>query len=266
MLFSSFAWISKVEEFKPIIEILDEAVEIPHLEVKRRVSALLPYDYHQSEKQYPVLYLQDGQNLFNPEAPYGNWAIDESLAQLASEGFHELIVITIDHGDEERIVEYSPYYNPRLGTGKGKAYVDFLIDTLIPYVESTYSVRRDPKDIGIGGSSMGGLISLYAGVTRPEVFSKMMIFSPSLWVSPMIFHDASKYQVEHENALYLYAGAKESRFHLPNINRLTKIIEPIFEGSENGRFISSINEEGNHGEFYWRIEFPKAIKWLYFNN
>ncbi|PIQ48848.1 MAG: carbohydrate esterase [Cytophagales bacterium CG12_big_fil_rev_8_21_14_0_65_40_12] len=255
-----------METFKPIIEILEEAFEIPHLQVKRRVSALLPYDYHRSEKLYPVLYLQDGQNLFNPDAPYGNWAIDQSLAQLANDGFHEIIIIAIDHGDDERIVEYSPYYNPRLGTGKGKAYVDFLVDSLIPYVEGKLRVSPDPKNRGIGGSSMGGLISLYAGVTRPDVFAKMMIFSPSLWVSPMIYHDAAKYQVEHENALYLYAGAKESRFHLPNIHRLSKIIEPIFQSSENGRFISSINEEGNHGEFYWGIEFPKAIKWLYFNN
>jgi predicted alpha/beta superfamily hydrolase len=255
-----------VEDFKPIIEILDDRFEIPQLEVERRIAALLPFDYHESDKEYPVLYLQDGQNLFNPEAPYGNWAIDDSLAELAIEGHHQVIIIAIDHGDDARILEYSPYYHPRFGEGKGKSYLNFLIEILIPFVESKYRVSRLAKDRGIGGSSMGGLISLYSGLAFPYIFGKMMIFSPSLWLSPMIYFDAEKYKPELEARVYLFAGGKESKFQLPNIKRLSKIIQPLLENSDQAYFHRSIDKEANHGEFYWSIEFPKAIKWLYFNN
>lgn len=265
-LLSNFVALRKVEEFKPTIEILDEAFDVPQLQVKRRISALLPHDYYASDARYPVLYLQDGQNLFSPDAPYGNWGIDHSLADLAKEGFKDLIIIAIDHGDDARVLEYSPYYHPRFGDGKGKQYVEFLVGTLIPFVEEKYRIRTEAKNRGIGGSSMGGLISLYAGLTRPDVFGKMMVFSPSLWISPLIFLEAERYRTEGENALYLFAGGKESKFHLPNIKKLIKLIQPILGNSEEGRFIKSIDKEASHGEFYWAIEFPKAVKWLYFNN
>ena len=134
----------------------------------RRISALLPHDYDETDKNYPVLYLQDGQNLFNPNAPYGDWAIDKSLTQLAQDGLKDLIIIAIDHGHEERVYEYSPYYNPLFGEGKGDAYLSFINETLIPYVSKKFRTKPGYENVGIGGSSMGGLISLYAGLKFPK--------------------------------------------------------------------------------------------------
>lgn len=249
-------------DFLPIVKVIEEAYEIPQLGATRKISALLPYDYEYSNKRYPVLYMQDGQNLFNPHAPYGDWAIDRSLARLAAQGFHDIIVIAVDHGEEERIKEYSPYEHNELGIGQGHCYVEFLKTKLIPYVNKEYRVKASPKYTGIGGSSMGGLISLYAGLTEPEVFGKMMIFSPSLWISPMIFEDAAQYMPMPQSKLYLYAGGRESIQHLPNIKKLEMVMrtKPYFE------FNLSVDMEGQHQEYYWSREFPEAVKWLYFNN
>jgi predicted alpha/beta superfamily hydrolase len=165
--------------FYPIIELIDTGFEIPQLGKNRRIWALLPYDYYDTKKDYPVLYLQDAQNLFDEDAPFGSWSIDKHLMELAKQGFGELIVIGIDHGGKERIQEFSPYFHRKFGEGQGKAYANFIIDTLKPYVDAHYRTKAHRIYTGIGGSSMGGLISAYIGIVRPEHFSKLMIFSPS---------------------------------------------------------------------------------------
>ncbi len=249
---------------EPKIFTIEQDYEIPQLGVHRRISALLPHDYDETDKTYPVLYLQDGQNLFNPNAPYGDWAIDKSLTQLAHDGLKDLIIIAIDHGHEERVYEYSPYYNPLFGDGKGDAYLAFINDTLIPYVNKKFRVKPGYENTGIGGSSMGGLISLYAGLKFPEIYGKMMVFSPSLWISPMIYHHAGQFDTNERSALYLYAGGMESNVHLPNVKRLDGVLQPKYIDAQHGRYKCSIYEKGQHGEYYWAFEFPKAIKWLYF--
>jgi len=252
-------------EYEPIIEVLEEAYEIPQLNATRKISALLPYNYHQTDKRYPVLYLQDGQNLFNPLAPYGDWAIDKSMAKLAEEGLSDIIIIAIDHGEEERINEYLPYYHPRFGQGKGNFYIQFMVEKLIPYVNAHFRTLTNFENTGIGGSSMGGLISLHAGLSNPGIFGKMMIFSPSLWISKTVFNNTKSFKPLQESKIYLYAGGKESIAHLPNAQRLGAIIQEKMVKGHHIDFHFSINEMGNHAEVHWREEFPKAVKWLFFN-
>lgn len=253
-------------EFEPIIEVLEEAYEIPHLDATRKISAVLPHDYYTTDKRYPVLYLQDGQNLFNPAAPYGDWAIDKSLGKLAERGKGDLIIIAIDHGEEERISEYLPYYHPRFGEGKGDFYIQFMIEKLIPYINSHYRTLTDFEHTGIGGSSMGALISLHAGLSNPGIFGKLMIFSPSLWISNRIFKNTTSFKPLEESRIYLYSGGKESVEHLPNAKRLGSIIKEKMIRGYHIDFHFSINEHGNHAEMHWREEFPKAVEWLYFNS
>ncbi len=254
-----------VTEFKPIIKVIEEAYEIPQLQATRKISALLPHDYYETDKHYPVLYLQDGQNLFDPSAPYGDWAIDKSLEKLAQEGFSDIIIIAIDHGDNERINEYLPYYHPRYGEGKGNFYIQFVIEKLIPYINKNYRTLTDFENTGIGGSSLGGLISLYAGLSNPGVFGKMMIFSPSLWIAKKIFNQTESFQPLQKSKIYLYSGGMESEDHLPNAKRLEAIFRAKMVENHDIDFRFSINEIGVHAEVYWRHEFPKAVKWLYFN-
>lgn len=224
---------------------------------------MLPHDYYEGKKSYPVLYLHDGQNLFDEHSPFGNWAIDKSLEKLAKKGFGDIIVVAVDHGGEDRINEYLPFNSKKYGQGQGKLYIEFLMETLKPYIDKKYQVLAGPEHTGIGGSSMGGLISLYAGLTFPETFSRMMVFSPSLWLSKRIYQIARKFQPVESSHLYLYAGGKESREHLPNVMRFgAELLSNLGEGL---RFKFSHNPDGVHHETNWKEEFPIALKWLYFD-
>jgi predicted alpha/beta superfamily hydrolase len=188
------------------------------------------------------------------------------LQKLASQGLQDIVIIAIDHGEKERIKEYLPYYHPDFGQGDGPYYIQFMKEKLIPYVNTHYRTLTDYEHTGIGGSSMGGLISLYAGLTEPDVFGKMMIFSPSLWVSPMIFHDARTFKPLPKTKIYVYAGGKESKAHLPNVKKLESILHDKLKTGAYFDMEVSVNHQGKHGEFYWKQEFPEAINWLFFNN
>lgn len=253
-----------MNKYNPIIRVIEEDYEIPQLGKHRRISALLPYDYEDSDITYPVLYMQDGQNLFNPHAPFGDWGIDKSLAKLASQGKKDLIIIAIDHGGHERVKEYLPFRDSKLGPGDGERYVEFMLKTLKPYVDRTYRVKTDRLNTGIGGSSMGGLISLYAGLTRTQEFGKLMVFSPSLWISPMIHQYGLHFSPSEPTYLYLYAGGNESKYHVPNVERFRKALLKERASHPNLHFNLALNEHGEHSEYYWGQEFPKAVEWLYF--
>ncbi len=248
----------------PIIEVIEEAYEIPQLNRKRRIAALLPYDYHSSDKRYPVLYLKDGQNLFDEQAPFGNWAVDKSLERLAAEGFKDVIIISIDHGGNNRITEYLPFFNHNVGDGEGKIYMEWMLHQLIPKVNERYRTFTGAEHTGIGGSSMGGLISLYAGLNHQDVFSKVMVFSPSLWIAPRIFQEAEQFDPKRFAQLYIYAGGRESANHMPNVKRLFSVLSQGLQHHHHFNAHLSINPEGTHSEYFWGLEFPKALKWLYF--
>jgi predicted alpha/beta superfamily hydrolase len=252
------------EAYLPRPHIISEQFEIPQLIKTRRISALLPHDYFDTDKRYPVLYLQDGQNLFDEYAPFGNWAVDKRLAAMAEQGEEGLIVIAIDHAEEDRIDEFTPSYQTRLGIGEGKKYVRFLADTLKPYIDKNFRTLPERKYTGIGGSSMGALISIYAGLIYPEVYSKLMIFSPSLWVTPnMHFHFMNFYDPQ-DMRVYLYGGEGESSTMVPSLRRF----KAAFEQKANAKvqFQLSIDPEGKHNESRWGQEFPKAVKWLFFDD
>lgn len=253
------------EDFLPEIQVISEQFEIPQLIKTRRISALLPYNYQETDRRYPVLYLQDGQNLFDDFAPFGNWSLDKKLAILAEMGLGDLIVIAIDHAEEERIEEFTPSYKTKLGRGEGKKYTRFLADTLKPYIDLTFRTLGDRENTGIGGSSMGGLISIYAGMMYPEVYSKLMIFSPSLWVAPNIHFHAINFDESLDTRIYLYGGAEESVNMIPNLKRFKQTIEQQGVGA-NIDFNLSIDPNGKHNEARWGEEFPKAIEWLFNNN
>ncbi len=249
----------------PEIFVISKDFEIPQLIKTRRIAALLPYNYHQSDRRYPVLYLQDGQNLFDDYAPFGNWAIDKKLAVLAERGLGDIIVVAIDHAEEERIAEFTPSMNTKLGKGNGKKYVRFLADTLKPYIDKHFRTLPDREFTGIGGSSMGGLISIYAGFMYPEVYSKLMVFSPSLWVAPGIHFQLMNFDETANLRMYLYGGHDEGTYMVPNMQRFIKAVEQ--QGiSNNIDFHLSIDPKGKHNEARWGEEFPKAVEWLFFKN
>ncbi|MEL6658744.1 MAG: alpha/beta hydrolase-fold protein [Bacteroidota bacterium] len=250
--------------FLPIIDVFGDDIELPETIRTRRIAALLPYNYHDSDRQYPVLYLQDGQNLFDDYAPYGNWAVDKRLAQLQSQGLGDVIIVAIDHAMDKRIVEFTPTTaTTQFGKGQGRSYVRFMVDVLKPYIDQKYRTLTGGEHTGIGGSSMGGLISIYAGMMYPEVFQRLMIFSPSLWVTPNIPFQLLNFARPYTGRVYLYGGRKESATMVPNLERLKRAIERKAKHHQ-AEFNLSVDPDGEHNEARWGQEFPAALTWLFY--
>ncbi len=249
-------------QFLPQIEMITEGEDIPQLRRKRKIWALLPHDYHQSEKRYPVIYLQDAQNLFDKNAPYGNWAIDKSLAVLAEKSQCKVIVIAVEHAGEDRIQDFNPTTKEDREQ-EGLKYIKFIGNYLKPYIDKKYRTLSDQEHTGIGGSSLAGLVSLYAILQRSDVFSKAMVFSPSLWIAPAVYLDATTFQPQVPCQIYLYGGNKESQYMLSNLQRLKGSFDWKHETKEHLEVELTTDPDGLHNEVRWGKEFPQALEWLF---
>ena len=257
-------WLPFKPDFLPKVHLISEEFEIPQLNKTRRVWALLPHDYETSNESYPVLYLQDAQNLFNENAQYGNWEIDKKLAVMSEYNIGNLIIIAIEHAEKERIKEYN-VGNTVLGNGQGKKYIRFVTETLKPFVDANFRTKADRANTGIGGSSMGGLVSIFSGIMYPEIFGKLMIFSPSLWVVPKIKLSFLDMDEPDDTRIYLYAGGDESATMIDHVKKFKKRLLNKEGFFDKMKVHLSINMEGKHNELFWSDEFPKAIEWLFFS-
>lgn len=250
-------------ELLPKIELLGDTFDVPKLGATRRVHVLLPYDYEHSGKHYPVLYLHDGQNLFGGGVGYGSWEVDQKMALLAARHRHEVILVSIDHAHNERIREFT-FHPTRAGSGRGRYYIDFIQNTLKPLVDKRLRTLSDPAHTGIGGSSLGGLISIYAGLMHPDVFGRLMVFSPSLWISPKIYFDAIQFRAPVPMKIYAYGGEQESKYMVPNIQRFNNALVRQNYGGNAIDVHLSVDPTGTHQEAHWSREFPKAVEWLFY--
>jgi predicted alpha/beta superfamily hydrolase len=181
-----------------------DSIYSPELRNQRKLYVHLPPSYAHGDRHYPVIYMQDGQNLFDQALSYaGEWQVDETMELLSGEGI-EAIVVGVPNAGVRRIDEYSPFKDLRLRKGgRGDWYVAFLANTVKPLVDRDFRTRPEREHTGVLGSSMGGLISLYALFCRPEVFGFAGVMSPSLWFA----HEAIFPYVEQ-------ADARPGRIHL----------------------------------------------------
>ncbi len=253
--------------YRPKIEVLDEAFLIPQLNKTRRVVALLPYNYRtHPEKRYPVLYLHDAQNLFDEKAPFGTWGIDRKLAILAEKGMGDIIVIGIDHGGVERISEFLPPADAaKLDKSEAYNYVHFIAQTLKKHVDERFRTLPNRLQTGIGGSSLGGLITIYAGLMYPSVFGRLMIFSPSLWAMRNANFNNITFSTPTSTKIYAYGGGLEGSNMIPNIDKMQQSIRSQGFDESKIQFKKSIDPNGLHNEKRWGEEFPKAVEWLFFS-
>ena len=246
----------------PQVSILSEAFDIPQLNRKRRIWLYLPKDYQNSQKKFPVLYMHDGQNLFDKTTSFsGEWRVDESLDSMVLAGDYGCIVVGIDNGGANRLNEYSPWVNTQYGGGQGDEYVEFIVETLKPYIDQNYRTFTDADNTGIMGSSMGGLISMYAGIRYPEVFGRVGAFSSSYWFSDQSYKQVNDTGVLPTSYFYLIAGRQEGGDQVEDMNEMVETL--IAKGAENINVFSQAHADGKHSEWYWEREFPKAFKWLF---
>jgi predicted alpha/beta superfamily hydrolase len=249
--------------YLPKIQILNENFYIPQLNTYRKVYALLPHNYTETDKSYPVIYMQDAQNLFDDQNPYGNWQIDKKLAAMAEVGKGNVIIIAIEHGHGERVTEFLPFPNQKNKKAKGRNYIQFIQDTLKPYVDANFRTLKTRENTGIGGSSMGGLISMYAGLMYPNTFGKIMILSPSFWAVRNIPFNYIKFFNPIPTKIYLYAGGKEGSSMVELVNHFQNSIQKQGFDCNFVEFKTAINPDGTHSEYNWGNEFPKAVDWLF---
>ncbi|MDJ0646404.1 MAG: glycoside hydrolase family 31 protein [Flavobacteriaceae bacterium] len=244
------------------VSVLSETFKIPQLDRERRVWVYLPPGYKNSMERYPVLYVHDGQNVFDKITSYaGEWGIDESLNSLFRTKNFKMIVVGIDNGGDKRMTEYSPWDNERFGKGEGASYVKFIVKDLKPYIDKNFRTLTDHKNTGIMGSSMGGLISHYAGLAYPQVFGKVGVFSPSFWYSNEAFAFAkSKSKLDNVH-MYFLMGGKEGDRMIPDMNRMIDLMKQ--EGFNQANIYKKIVDDGKHNEQFWQQEFKEAILWLF---
>ena len=156
-----------------------------YLSTPRDVLVYLPPGYESSEVRYPVLYLQDGQNLFDAATAFGgnewraDWTADEKIRGGTVE---PLIMVGLYNTGVRRISEYTPTRDPRLRKGgKAERYAQMMAREVKPFIDHEYRTRKTASDAGVGGSSLGALVSLVAGLSYPRVFGKLALMSPSVW-------------------------------------------------------------------------------------
>jgi metallo-beta-lactamase class B len=240
------------------------------LDQTRRVWLYLPPDYESSGRAYPVLYMHDGQNLFDDATSYaGEWGVDETLDSLHAAGDPGIIVVGIDNGGETRADEYSPWRNERLNSGgKGDLYVQFLTETLKPHIDSLYRTQPGPSTTGVMGSSMGGLISLHAMAQARDVFGAAGVFSPAFWFAPEIFDIAEAMEPDSFTRIYMMTGAQESAngerdsVYVEDHERMAATL--THAGFKRGKHLRAlVREDGRHAEWFWRREFAAAYAWMF---
>lgn len=248
---------------QPNVKIISENFEMPQLHRNRRIWVYLPPDYATSKKKYPVMYLHDGQNLFDDRTSYaGEWQIDEALNKIFAQSKESAIVVGIDNGGEKRIEELSPFKNSKYGGGNGENYLNFIVETLKPYIDKNYRTKSRRKYTTLGGSSLGALISVYGGVKYPETFGKILAFSNAFWFNSSELNDFirnSKTNLKTQK-YYFVQGKHESE----DMDEQTlKVINSLkLRKVKPKNIYNRSDEDGKHNEMYWRREFPAAFLWL----
>ena len=245
------------------VEIIEQQFKIPGLDRTRQIRLYLPPDYGTSSSTYPVLYMHDGQNLFDQSTSYaGEWRVDEILNQLYKQHGFGLIVVGIDNGAEKRMTELSPWTNENYGSGEGKEYLGFIVNVVKPYIDANYRSKPDFNNTGIMGSSMGGLISHYAIHEYPKVFGLAGVYSPSYWYvkEPIVRHTKNN-QLSSEHRVDFLVGAKEGDEMVSDMQELVELVEQ--SNVDNLNLRSYVDPEGEHNEAFWSKYFGATVEFLF---
>jgi predicted alpha/beta superfamily hydrolase len=238
------------------------AMTIPGLDRQRVVRVYLPPGYERSARRYPVVYLHDGQNLFDAATGFaGEWEVDESLDRLARTQHLELIAVGIDNGGEHRLQELTAWDNAKYGKAEGAQYMAFVVDVVKPYIDAHYRTLPDRTHTAIAGSSLGGLISHYALCRYPQVFGKAALFSPSYWYAPEAYAWTDAHRIAPATRIYFYAGDAEDEHMVGNMQRMAALLRR--DGLPQRDLRVRVVHGAHHNEAAWRAEFPRAMLWLF---
>jgi predicted alpha/beta superfamily hydrolase len=245
------------------VRILDSNFHIPQLQRNRRIWISFPPDYFTSANYYPVIYMHDGQNVFNAGTSFsGEWRVDESMTNELQNACSQSIIVAIDNGGGERLNEYAPWVNSQYNQGgQGAEYCSFLVNTLKPFIDANYRTLSDRTNTAIMGSSLGALISAYAAFSYPEVFGKVGLFSPAYWFNPEIFDLGENHDNLPGTLVYHVCGTNEGNGSV--LADQNEMIQNLQTNGYSSDELQSLDwSDGAHSEWFWDREFPAAYTWL----
>ncbi|ODN30964.1 esterase [Fervidobacterium thailandense] len=238
----------------------------PELGNYRNIIIYLPPDYESSTERYPVLYMHDGQNIFDKSTSFSGieWEADESAERLIKEGaIRPIIIVGIYNTGVERRNEYSPWVDENYGGGKGDLYAKFIVETLKPYIDANFRTLPDRENTAICGSSMGGLISLYIGLKHNDVFSMLGVMSPAFWfANKKIFDYVKENEFQYPTKIYMDVGTAEGSnpevylFDARNMNKLLQM-------KKNVDLLYLEDRNAPHSESAWARRFPELLMFFF---
>jgi predicted alpha/beta superfamily hydrolase len=243
------------------VHMLDTIFQIKEISNQpKKVWIYLPPDYTTSNTSYPVIYMHDGQNLFDDSTSFlGEWNVDETLNRLFKETGKGFIIVAPENGGNDRINEYTPWMHTKHGGGKGDAYIKFIKNTLKPFIDSNYRTQPEAANTGLIGSSLGGLISYYGGLAYPETFGKLGVLSPSFWFSEEVIPFTKEKGPNSPAKIYFLLGEKEGM--TKEFNATIELLKNT--GFPEKQFHKKIVPNGEHNEKFWKSELLDVIKFLY---
>ncbi|MBN1339326.1 MAG: hypothetical protein JXA03_08385 [Bacteroidales bacterium] len=244
------------------VHIVDEDFYMPQLDRYRKIWIYLPPGYETGIKHYPVIYMHDGQNLFDTYTSFaGEWEVDETLNEMNNQGYNVPIVVGINNGGTERVNEYTPWANSQYGGGQGGLYIDFIVETLKPFIDANYRTLPDRGSTGLWGSSLGGLISFYGALKYPGVFGKAGVFSPSYWFSDSVWTFVSETGYLQGMKFYQLTGSLEGGSMVADTWVMHDTLTS--EGFSEEEIFTAIIQGGSHNEQLWKGSFGQAYLWLF---
>ena len=223
-------------------------------------------------RHYPILYLNDGQNLFEASTSFTGveWQVDETIERFVREGvIAPMMVVGIDNAGKNRLREYMPHRSmqPMMLRVLGSRYPDFLLKEVMPFVAQNYRVASGPDNTGLGGSSLGALIALYTAASRPDVIGRLLVESPSLWASNrQAIKDSRTIRIWPER-IYLGVGTAEAgsperdRTVVDDVRELAAILRRAVLSENRLRLV--IQDGAGHSESAWAERFPEALRFLF---
>jgi predicted alpha/beta superfamily hydrolase len=238
-----------------------------HLRNQRDLIVYLPPGYEeQPHRAFPVLYLHDGQNLFDGSTAFGgtDWHVGQSADHFIYQRQVEpLIIVGIYNTGKERLREYTPTRAPRLGGGSANRYAKFLLEEVRPFLRNTYRILEGPENTGIGGSSLGGLVSLYLGLRKPKIFGRIAALSPSVWWNErVILRFAAAAPVRPLPRVWLDIGTREGPRIVDDVERFRDVL--LGKGWQLGRDLQYQRiEGGEHNENAWAQRVGPFLQFLF---
>jgi len=234
---------------------------------QRDLMVYLPPGYaDQPTRRFPVLYLHDGQNLFDGATsfiPGQDWHVGQTADECISAGTVEALIIVGMYNTKARIREYTPTHVPKLGGGRADRYAKFLIEEVKPFVEREYRTLSGPQRTGIGGSSLGGLVSLYLGLKHCTSFGKIAALSPSVWWNQLVLHRfVESMHVEPRPRIWLDIGTREGPRIVQDVERFRDVLLEKGWRLEHDLHYERV-DGAEHNELAWAKRVGPFLQFLY---